>query len=251
MGVKNTRPAVAIVTTVISLTAAFATGTATALPVSVPGHLTPDSGFLILAQGGPSGGGTGGGGGGGGGYGGEESDENERSANERRGRGGSASPPLVTAVQPANSVSTNAIVSQVNEIRRVCQGAGDEYRVDCFATQFRDLSARLPARGDYSAARQALQQASVELGRIARANRDRSKPRIRVRVNQVGGAPTVSAPITAVRASSVDQANLQAAASVEKLQATLLRSVPDNDPRDVHYQRIAASFNSTAVLLRS
>lgn len=226
------------------------TGMATALPV-FQGGLVPPDGALILIQEAVEGGASGSGGYGGGTEGGGVPDDSASDENESAGVFAPVTSPIVSPVQSANAAATRAIVRQVEEATRACGATDRVYRVSCLAIQFGDLARRIPPRGDYAAAAQALAQVSTELDRIARANRDRTKPRISLRVAQVGGTPKRSAPFSAIRPEAVTEANAQATASVERLQATLLRSVPDADPRDVHYQRIASSFNSAAVLLRS
>lgn len=149
---------------------------------------------------------------------------------------------LVTSSVRASPRTTQFLSSAVEKSGDECGKLPNRYRVDCIQQNYETLRDALPRNGDYAAARSALSTVSRELDKIARQNRDRSQPRVRI----AGGSRSQS--FTAVR----DEAALrQAAAVVEKAKQQLLRSVPRNDPRYAHYVRIAAAFDDAAVLLRS
>ena len=142
----------------------------------------------------------------------------------------------------ASGILTGFLSSRIDEVGDDCGRLSDVYRAGCVQAELEDLSRRLPKRGDYAEARAALDDVTAELDRIVRANRDRSRPRVSLKVRREGeSAARQSQPFSAVRASSVDAANAQAARAIEEAKVRLLRSVRKSDPRHVHYQRIAAA----------
>jgi len=192
----------------------------------------------------PSSGGSSRGGGGGGGGG----EERQSGSTAQRASG----PPLATANTPANNQTTLLIQRRLLQADDSCGFLPRSYRIDCVAVEFRDLAERLPRRGDYAAVQSALDRAARELETIARQSRDRNARRIATRVQRVGDPqPVQTRPLRAVRPDALAAAQSKASQAIRRAEVTLLRSVSDGDPRQVHFQRIAAAFNDTAVLLRS
>ena len=247
---------------------AWTLGAALAIPaqggavgtVSTP-DITVPYGLGIVATpaqtGSPPGGGTGGGGGGGGGGGSDVSGDDGGSdsgvnARRRTTGGGTALPAIATRTTPANPTATALIIQQVEESEELCASVPRQYRIDCLSNEFGDLARRLPRRGDYSEAQAVLDRVSRELDTIARQSIDRAQPRVAVQARSRSTNTTRrTAPLTAVRAERLPVAEQQASQSIEQARVQLLRSVPSGDPRQVHYQRISAAFDDTAVLLRS
>lgn len=159
---------------------------------------------------------------------------------------------LISAAQPASRQATDLIVARLRGTEEICGKLPGAYRIDCIAVEFRDLADKLPRSGDYAEAQAVLDQVAGQLSQIARSSRDRGQPRVSVRVQRPGSRTVERTDaIQAVRPDREAQAAAAAAQAIDRAQVTLLRSVPANDPRQVHYQRIAAAFDGSAVLLRS
>lgn len=182
----------------------------------------------------------------------DDSDDGAAETNRKRNRNRRAkTPPLAAPTTPAANPVTQSIVRQMEETDDNCGKINQPYRIDCIASEYRDLAGRLPRRGDYAEARAALDDVASQLERIARNNRDRRQSRIKVNVNRVGAPPAQSRALSAVRPDRLQGANQQAQQAIEQGRLTLLRSAPPGDPRRAHYQRIASAFDDAAVLLRS
>ncbi|MCK0149305.1 hypothetical protein MWU54_04670 [Marivita sp. S6314] len=160
---------------------------------------------------------------------------------------GATSGPAVAA----SSARTSQVVRQIEQIQRICEFMGDEYRVSCFATTYRELAKDIPNNGDYKEARDALLDAAKKLDRLTRQNIDRQKPSLRARLTTDSGQAVSTPPIAAVRAPAAPQINRQAANILEEAETVLLRSASSDAARAIHYQRIAAAVGSNKVLLRS
>lgn len=251
------RGRLALSTFAFALVGAGATGVATALPVVQFAPKIDLSSPLVLAQsvGDPDGGGgdeeedEGGGDVGAGSAGGGEDDG---VLSRRSSGGGTSAGAIASNGTDANNATTKVIVDRLRQVDDHCEKLLQPYRIDCAAQEFRDLASKLPRRGDYADARDALNQVAGELEKIAKANRDRAQARVRLQVSRAGASrPDRTRPITAVKPAAVPTATQQARQAVERGRATLLRSTSGGDPRQVHYQRIAQAFDSAAVLLRS
>lgn len=160
--------------------------------------------------------------------------------------------PRVTG--PAVLVSdaqTAAIVDQLNQIQRICEFMGDDYRISCFVQTYRELAKEIPANGDYAEARSVLLDTAQKLDNLARGSRDRSKPALRARLTTPAGKTVSTPPITAVATARAAQLNQQASSIVAEAETVLLRSASSDARRSIHYQRIAAAVGSNKVLLRS
>lgn len=144
----------------------------------------------------------------------------------------------------ASDQATQLIALSLQFRSQDCRGLPTEFRLDCIGTAHGLLAGALPRSGDYAQAKAALDTVSRELGRIARASRDRSKRPVALR------SPS---GLRGNRIGAIRQPELNRSASqvIEGERTKLLRSVPSADPRHVHYVRIAAAFRDNAVLLRS
>ncbi len=155
---------------------------------------------------------------------------------------------------PAVTVSnarTAQIVNQLNQIQQICEFMGDEYRVACFATTYRELAEEIPANGDYEEAREVLLDTARKLDAIVRNNIDRSKPALSARIRTPGGQSVPTPPMRAVQEPRAADLNRQASEIVAEAETVLLRSASSDATRAIHYQRIAAAVGSNKVLLRS
>ncbi|TCM76983.1 hypothetical protein [Rhodovulum steppense] len=152
--------------------------------------------------------------------------------------------------RPRGTVSdevTELIIRDFAEARAICNRVPHpEYTVDCLSQALGRIAAKMP-RGDYERAKTVLEQAARDLGALASANRDRTRPQIRLR--QPSGETTP--PISPVRRDALAEVNAAAAQILEEAETRLLRSAEGSARRMVHYQRIAAAVGSTKVLLRS
>lgn len=155
---------------------------------------------------------------------------------------------LVGPASVTNSV-TAAVVAQISISSAACEAVGAAYRTDCLANELRALVKKLPAEGEYAAAREALATASDELRRLSRQNRDNSQPRLRITVQ--ADSETKRRPVAAVKQETVAETNAKALAILEDTTTVLLRSAEGNSDVALHYQRIAQALNSSKVLLRS
>lgn len=168
------------------------------------------------------------------------------------GSGGRDNPRVVRTGPPveASEAQTTQIVTRLNHIQRICEFMGDEYRIACFATTYRQLANGIPANGDYAEARDVLLDTARKLDNLLRSNLDRSKPALRARTDTPSGQ-VQTPPMRAVQAPNAPQLNRQASAIVEEAETVLLRSASSDAARSIHYQRIAAAVGSNKVLLRS
>ena len=154
-------------------------------------------------------------------------------------------------VVPASTAQTTQIVTQLDQIQRICEFMGDEYRIACFATTYRDLADDIPVNGDYAETREVLLEAARELDDLVRSNIDRSKPALQARTTNSSGQSVQTPPMRAVQASQAPQLNRRASNIIEEAETVLLRSASSDATRAIHYQRIAAAVGSNKVLLRS
>lgn len=151
----------------------------------------------------------------------------------------------------ASNARTAQIVNQINQIQRICEFMGDEYKVACFATTYRELAQDIPANGDYEEAREVLLDTARKLDRLTRNNLDRNKPALSARIQTDSGQSVPTPPMRAVQADRASELNRQASNIVAEAETILLRSASSDATRAIHYQRIAAAVGSNKVLLRS
>ncbi len=155
---------------------------------------------------------------------------------------------------PAVAVSnarTTQIVTQLNQIQQICEFMGDEYKIACFASTYRQLAEEIPANGDYEEAREVLLDTARKLDSLVRSNLDRQKPALTARIRTDSGQSVPTPPMRAVREPRASSLNQQASAIVAEAETVLLRSASSDATRAIHYQRIAAAVGSNKVLLRS
>lgn len=151
----------------------------------------------------------------------------------------------------ASNARTAQIVDQLAQIQQICEFMGDEYRVSCFASTYRDLADEIPANGDYKEAREVLLDTARKLDSLTRRNLDRSKPALSARIKTDNGQSVPTSPMRAVRQPQAAELNRQASDIVAEAETILLRSASSDATRAIHYQRIAAAVGSNKVLLRS
>lgn len=152
---------------------------------------------------------------------------------------------------PVSEARTTIIVEKLDEIQRICEFMGDEYRIACFATTYRELADDVPANGDYAETREVLLDTARKLDAIVRNNLDRQKPALTARLRSDSGRSEPTPPMRAVQAPRVAQLNQQASNIVAEAETVLLRSADSDATRAIHFQRIAAAVGSNKVLLRS
>ncbi len=165
--------------------------------------------------------------------------------------GGGPVPGNVGPAVEATTGQTTAIVNQLNQIERICEFMGDEYRIACFAQTYRELAKEIPPNGDYEEAREVLLDTARKLDNIVRRNVDRQKPALRARLTTDSGQTVQTPAIRPIRQERVPELNRQAANVVAEAETVLLRTANSDATRAIHYQRIAAAVGSNKVLLRS
>lgn len=152
---------------------------------------------------------------------------------------------LLTTSVRVSPLATRLFGAVIDESDADCGRIPDRYRLDCVQQSYEALADTLPRKGDYARVQDALSEVARQLSRIERDSRDRGQPRVALR-RADGGRSDRS--FTATRPGAATD---RAAAAVLEARTTLLRSVAASDPRQAHFQRIAAAFDETAVLLRS
>jgi hypothetical protein len=151
------------------------------------------------------------------------------------------------SVSPRN---TKSITDAISLAVSICAGSPEVYAVSCLGNQLSEIAASLPKTGDYAESAKILAETGRKLQALARQNRDRSKPPVRLSAN-VQGRTITTAPLVAVSTASLPSVNEQANAILEEAQTLLLRSVANSDRRKSHYEAISAVVGSSKVLLRS
>lgn len=155
-------------------------------------------------------------------------------------------PPVAASTQ-----RTTQIVNQLNQIQQICEFMGDEYKLSCIASTYRQLAEDVPANGDYAETREVLLDTARKLDTLLRNNLDRQKPALQARIRTETGQSVPTPPMRAVQASRAPQLNQQASNIVAEAETVLLRSASSDATRAIHFQRIAAAVGSNKVLLRS
>lgn len=171
----------------------------------------------------------------------EPEPERPRYSSDREGSGGRDYAPA-SAVTPGGKVA-RFIAARVRE----CQRYAEIWRIDCLSDTLQQAAAVLPATPEYSAARKDIAAAAGQLQRIADRYADPKKAK-EIRVAR-SGRRTARA-IVAVRPDALPVANAAAAAIVNDLSTTLLRSASDGSTA-AQITAVAASVDSSLVLLRS
>ena len=79
---------------------------------------------------------------------------------------------------PLEAVTARTVAQAINNAGRFCSTLPSAYEVGCLGDQLNAIAKSLPRGGANDELREVLSQSSKKLDRIARDNRDRSKPRI-------------------------------------------------------------------------
>lgn len=158
---------------------------------------------------------------------------------------------LVTFVMPAGDFGsknfTDLVVNSLGAAKAFCGKLDQSYRVDCLAERIAKMSNDIPADSDYAEVKQVLDATARDISNLARANRDRTRPR----QNASAGSIATARPLTPVSPAAQAAVNAQASAILDRTQTLLLRSPDDESGKKLHYTRIAAALGSNKTLLRS
>lgn len=131
-----------------------------------------------------------------------------------------------------------------------CGEYREVWRIDCLSVELDRVAARLPKTRAYDKARAEVAAASDKLHAIAMAYADPARPAVRREATVDGTKVRTRRPITPVAPARLPEANAQAAAVLDELSTTLLRSGPTRTAQ-VELARVAQAVDSTKVLLRS
>lgn len=151
---------------------------------------------------------------------------------------------LIAGALTANDRVTQSIANAIQSRGRICSRVALDARADCMRQGYRHLAQLVQRRGDYSGVRQALDRVSAELDSIVASNKRRNRP-------SAGTFRVQGRVLREDYARIRDRGRDEAVASILSTEELLLRAVPREDPRHVHYQRIASAFAGSAQLLRS
>lgn len=152
---------------------------------------------------------------------------------------------------PLGTGITNTIVATLTTGGEACGLYNSLDRIDCVRDELARAARELPRTGDYAEMRRALETASSKLDQIVTQNVDRTAPVTRYRAPTSKGPRTSATPIRRIAPQNAERANRQAAAVMEELQTTLLRSASSSARKQVHFERAAQAVDSMKVLLRS
>lgn len=151
----------------------------------------------------------------------------------------------------ATDAQTAAFVAQIQQIGDICEASPEEYQIGCYAAMYRELAAEIPANGEYDEVKEILEDTARDLTALTRANRDKTKPRVRVSATKSSGQTVTTPPITPVKPETIVPLRQAAVNVLEEAETKLLRSASSDAKRAIHYQKIAAAVGSNKVLLRS
>lgn len=143
----------------------------------------------------------------------------------------------------------SSLAADIEAAREHCSTYPVRWRIECLSSELDAAAERLPATGDSGRIRAQIKKAAAELEAIAVANADPAQEPVRLQVPSTGRV--TSRPIRAVAASRIPSANAAAAAVVDTLATTLLRSAPSNAARRAAFVSAAQALDSTKILLRS
>lgn len=162
--------------------------------------------------------------------------------------GGTAPTTVAPPASPAaQAAAAEALANAISQANQTCGKTG-AYMVDCLAERLEQATRGLSPTGELGEAKAVLEDAARQLSALARANRDASLARGRIRQ----GADVISTRlITPVDQNRLSEIAAAAAGIVAAAETQLLRSSAGGTPRAAQYQRIAAVVGSTKVLLRS
>ena len=142
---------------------------------------------------------------------------------------------------------TNLVTNTLAAAKKFCGALDKSYHVDCLAERIGAMADEIPADTDYAEVRSILSKASNDMAKLARANRDTSKPR----ASAAAGSVQTTRPLTPVTEASAASTNAQAAAILDATATLLLRTPDDESGKRATYARIADALGSNKTLLRS
>jgi hypothetical protein len=151
---------------------------------------------------------------------------------------------------PLSRPRTQAIIADLEEIKRECSTFDQVYRIDCLRQGIDMIVAKLPDNSEYREAKRILRRTSNRLGRIVATYQDRSMPALEIPAN-ANPRFKKKRKLTAVRQDVMPEAMAKAQQAVEEAATALLRSGENSQRRYAHYQEISVAVDSTKVLLRS
>lgn len=147
--------------------------------------------------------------------------------------------------------STDKISNMIAEANVTCGSAIlRKYRIDCLRIYYKQIAESLPNNGEYLPIKRALENASLELGKIVKANIDRPAGKIQPRYRNKPAAPKMPS-LRAVKPEAEAAALKAAEKVVAETAMIILRSGEDPSRRTAHYQEIAAAVDSNMLILRS
>ncbi len=153
--------------------------------------------------------------------------------------------------EPAGPGDIAAMAASLEAGVAACAAQSAAWRASCLGDELERMARRLPAGSSESAAREAILDAAARLRAIAAANADPGQPPVRRAVEIDGRRRVSTRPLIAVAPDRVAAAHAAAAAVLDELGTTLLRS-PGNDPATrAEFARVAGAVASAKVLLRS
>ncbi|NDR59027.1 hypothetical protein FPS10_21800 [Pseudoruegeria sp. M32A2M] len=153
-------------------------------------------------------------------------------------------------VLPLDATLAANIATSISAAVSFCEALPKAYLVDCMGERLDWIATTLPAGTANDEIRKVLDDASRKIEKVARENRDRSQPRIRVKTPGPNPVST-SRPLIAVKPEAQAAAVAETAAILEEASALLLRSSSRSQEHAEHYRTIAAALDSSALLLRS
>ncbi|MEO1679941.1 MAG: hypothetical protein AAFU80_17490 [Pseudomonadota bacterium] len=211
-------------------------------PIFVPpGNLPPASaGTVAGATDAATGNGSGGGGAAAGGAGGEAIGETFDA--DELAAAAAAEERAAEAARQARAALESALA--------ICGSLPKAYVVSCVGERLGVAAAALPSDAEFAAPKAALAQASRSLEQVARANRDRSAPRITARTS--GPSPIqTERPLTPVAPERVEAVLEEAEDILDEVETVLLRSAEASQQRAELFFDMAEAVESNKVLLRS
>lgn len=176
---------------------------------------------------------------------GQVDEDNNVNTGTKPGLWGELSPPI-----PVNILITREIADSLASIQNECANYDPIYRIDCLRQGIQLTLSRMPKTGEYLQARQILQKAASDLGRIVSDNADPNQPLL---MAPKGANPHFKKhrQYTAIKRAKLGVAMKQAQGVIVEAETALLRSSENSERRQAHYQEISIAVGSTKVLLRS
>jgi hypothetical protein len=144
-----------------------------------------------------------------------------------------------------NDLQTSSVVRNIQSVQAECFQRDAIYQIDCLRQGLELSWRRLPYHGDYGPMRDAIQQASVALGRIVDADADKATPRLDSGLN---ANPRFQARrhYTPVLKGTLSSAGSDARKALGDLQAALGRASQTSDLWNQNYSRVSAAIRPIA-----